>query len=103
METLTESEVNSQKPEFGDKRVVHALFGLKEGTLYCLHKRGLVRSASFKVRTDERGKRLYDLNSIRQFLAAQIEQPSKNAEAPLVRTHLPRKRKGRRIELEPTK
>jgi hypothetical protein len=81
METITESDSVPQKAEYGDKYRVFDVFHIPESSLYFLDKAGKIRSAIFSVRTGRgRGKRLYDLNSIREFLAIQIEQPGKNQE-----------------------
>jgi hypothetical protein len=110
METLTEFDSAYQKAEYGDKYRVFDVFHIPESSLYFLVKAGKIRSTLFPVRTGRRGKRLYDLNSIREFLTAQIELSAKDQKAvpasspppppAAAPSLLPRERKRRRIANE---
>jgi hypothetical protein len=62
----------STKPESGDAKDVHRVFGIKESLLYDLDRRGLVKSVVIPGRGKSgRGKRLYLYSSIRKLLAAE--------------------------------
>jgi hypothetical protein len=55
-------------PEFGDVKTVRRVFGLRERLTYDLLHDGCIRSAMIRLRGSARGKRLFDLNSIRDFI-----------------------------------
>jgi hypothetical protein len=57
-------------PEFGDAHAVFLKFGIKFGFLYILARKHLIRSILVpgRGRGKNRGKRLYDLASIRDHL-----------------------------------
>jgi hypothetical protein len=55
-------------PETGDARTVKFLFGIGRGHLYDLTKKGLVQSVSFRERGKCKGRRLWELESIREYL-----------------------------------
>ena len=60
-------------PEFCDSKQVKALFGLSRSHAYLLAQEGAIRSVSLRRRGATRGRRLFDCQSIRDFL-------NKNAE-----------------------
>jgi hypothetical protein len=60
-------------PEFLDARGVQARFGIKRSLLYELLQDGEVQSASLRRRCRSRGKRLFCVQSIRDFLREQME------------------------------
>ena len=59
-------------PEFGRTADVQRLFGLKRGTAYNLLADGKVRGCVLRVRGQRSGVRLWDLQSIRDYIAKQI-------------------------------
>jgi hypothetical protein len=60
-------------PEFLDSRGVEARFGLKRSLLYALLTDGSIRGVSLRRRGQMKGKRLFDVASIRDFLRTQIQ------------------------------
>ena len=67
----TPAYVAGQDPEFLDALGVEARFSIRRSLLYELHKRGHVKSVSLRRRGQLRGKRLFSVDSLRKFLAAQ--------------------------------
>ena len=61
-------------PEFLDAVGVHAVFSIKRSLLYELDEDGLVESVSLRRRGRSRGKRLFNVESIRRFLRQQIKE-----------------------------
>lgn len=69
-------------PEFGDAQTVKALFDISKSHLYRLLEDGLIRSVSLKGRGKSRGRRLYNIASIRALLFESMEadvQPKEGA------------------------
>jgi hypothetical protein len=59
--------------EWGNAQQVFELFGLKKGMLYKLADTGQIRSSLVKTeKTNKKGARLFDLNSIRELLASSV-------------------------------
>jgi hypothetical protein len=56
-------------PEFVDHKGLRALFGLSRAHAYLLSGEGKIRSVCIRRPGALRGKRLFDCNSIRVFLA----------------------------------
>jgi hypothetical protein len=54
--------------EFTDFHGVLKLFGIQRTTAFHLFKSGQIKSISLKHGSEVRGKRLYDVSSIRRFL-----------------------------------
>jgi hypothetical protein len=73
----TPAYVAGQDPEFLDAVGVQQRFGIKRSLLYELLSLGLVRSASLRRRGQSRGKRLFSVDSIRQFLRKQMDGRAK--------------------------
>jgi hypothetical protein len=69
----TPAYVAGQDPEFLDACGVHARFSIRRSLLYELHNGGHIKSASLRRRGQSRGKRLFSVDSIRQFLREQME------------------------------
>jgi len=69
----TPAYVAGQDPEFLDALGVQARFGIKRSLLYELLNEGVVLSASLRRRGQSRGKRLFSVDSIRQFLRTQMD------------------------------
>jgi hypothetical protein len=57
--------------EYGDALQVRANFGISRGHLYYLLREKLIASKSIRRRGMERGKRLYNLASIRDYISSQ--------------------------------
>jgi hypothetical protein len=69
----TPAYVAGQNPEFLDALGVRERFGIKRSLLYELLGDGLIRSVSLRRRGQSRGKRLFCVDSIRDFLREQME------------------------------
>ena len=59
--------------EFCDSPTAFARFGLKRATLYHLLELGKIRSASLRSGDQSKGKRLWHVESVRQYLYGQME------------------------------
>jgi hypothetical protein len=59
--------------EFCDSPGAFYRFGLKRSMLYELSARGLIKSCSLRKRGATKGKRLWSCDSIRTYLASQME------------------------------
>jgi hypothetical protein len=68
------SVVPAPKPEWGDKSDCLKLFGLRESFLFELDQAGKIKSVLVKGRGKTRGKRLYNLASIRKLLRSLEEE-----------------------------
>lgn len=64
-------------PEFGDAQTVKALFDISKSHLYRLLEDGLIKSVSLKGRGKSRGRRLYNIGSIRSLLHKYMEESFK--------------------------
>ena len=71
--SATPAHVAGQDPEFLDAVGVNARFSIRRSLLYELHNGGHIKSVSLRRRGRSRGKRLFSVESIRQFLAEQME------------------------------
>jgi len=69
----TPAYVAGQDPEFLDARGVQALFSIRRSLLYELLNGGHIKSVSLRRRGQSRGKRLFSVDSIRDFLHRQME------------------------------
>ena len=56
-------------PEFCDGGQIKALFGFSRSTAYNLAAQGKIRAITFRERGRDRGKRLFNCESIRAFLS----------------------------------
>jgi hypothetical protein len=77
----TPAYVAGQDPEFVDAPGLQARFGIKRSLAYTLLGDGAIRGVSLRRRGQLRGKRLFDVASVRAYLAAQMAaegQPSVN-------------------------
>jgi hypothetical protein len=61
--------------EFCDSPGAFHRFGLKRSMLYELSARGVIRGVSLRKRGAAKGKRLWSCDSIRTYLASQMENP----------------------------
>jgi len=60
-------------PEFAGHAKIRELFGLSRTHTYRLSNEGLIRSVSLRERGKARGRRLYDVQSVRDYFAANME------------------------------
>ena len=60
--------------EFADARGIEVRFGLKRSLLYALLGDGSIRGVSLRRRGQLRGKRLFDVASVRDFLRQQMQE-----------------------------
>jgi hypothetical protein len=60
-------------PEFVDCRGLEAGWGIKRSLAYQLLNDGKIKGVSLRRRGRSRGKRLFDVDSVRQFLREQTE------------------------------
>jgi hypothetical protein len=60
-------------PEFVDCQGLQAGWGIRRSLAYQLLADGKIRGVSLRRRGRSRGKRLFDVNSVRQFLRKQME------------------------------
>jgi hypothetical protein len=61
-------------PEFCDSPGAFYRFGLKRSMLYELSARGVIKGVSLRKRGATKGKRLWSCDSIRSYLASQMER-----------------------------
>jgi hypothetical protein len=59
--------------EFGRTEHVFRQFGIKRGTLYNLHGEGKVRGCVLRVKGRQKGVRLWDMQSIRDYIRSQFD------------------------------
>ena len=71
----TETKLN---PEFAGYKKIRELFDLSRTHLYRLSCEGRVRSVCLRERGKVRGRRLYDVQSVRNYLAANLETEAAN-------------------------
>lgn len=70
--TSTASQRNQPDPEFVDHHGAKAIFSLGRSHLYNLNAEGKIRSVSLRERGKTKGKRLFIVDSIREYLRAHI-------------------------------
>jgi hypothetical protein len=72
---LSEAAVRASwpDPEFVDCKGLEAGWGIKRSLAYSLLADGLIRGVSLRRRGQLRGKRLFDVASVRTYLASQME------------------------------
>lgn len=61
------------EPEFSDSKGVYARFGISRSLLYELANDGLIKSVSLRRLGTARGKRLWNIDSIRNYLHEQMK------------------------------
>jgi hypothetical protein len=64
-------------PEFVDAAGLHARFGIKRSLAYTLLADGAIRGVSLRRRNQTRGKRLFCVDSVRQYLNQQMDVGAK--------------------------
>ena len=74
--TLTPVEESPEpySPEFADAKGIKQIFGLSKSYLYQLIDLGKIRSVSLRQKGSARGKRLFDVESVRQYLRANFDE-----------------------------
>jgi len=77
MKKLTSAPVHpgnftGAQPEFGRTKDLEKLYGLRRGTVYNLLALGKIRGCVLRVRGKKSGIRLFDLESVRQFIRSQM-------------------------------
>ena len=78
--TATPAVANETKldPEFAGYKKIRELFDLSRTHLYRLSCEGRVRSVCLRERGKIRGRRLYGVQSVRNYLAANMETEAAN-------------------------
>jgi len=71
-------DFRNHEPEFGRQRDVQFKYGIKRGTLYNLLNDGKIKGVLLRVRGQKSGVRLFDMASIRSYVAQQMAE--QNAE-----------------------
>lgn len=71
----------SVTPEFANSDMMELMFGIKRSLAYQLAEKRLVRSVSIVGVGKERGKRLWDVASVRAYLNQLIEEDAKRRQA----------------------
>jgi hypothetical protein len=69
----TPAYVAGRDPEWLDAKGVDGCFSIKRSLLWELYTGGHIKSVSLRRRGRSRGKRLFSVDSIRQFLRKQME------------------------------
>jgi hypothetical protein len=69
----TPAYVAGQDPEFVDAPGLHSLFGIKRSLAYALLAEGCISGCALRRKGRQRGKRLFDVASVRSYLASQMD------------------------------
>jgi hypothetical protein len=69
----TPAYVAGQDPEFLDSAGLQARFGIRRSLAYSLLADGVIQSVSLRRRNRTRGKRLFSVASVRQYLNEQMD------------------------------
>jgi hypothetical protein len=77
--TLTALPTVHASAEFCGHKEARALFGISRSHLYRLHDEGLIRSVSLRSRGRLRGRRLFEVASIRELLHSNLSQTPADA------------------------
>ena len=72
-EPVQPGNINGVLPEFGRVADCNRLFGPRRGTLYNLLKDGKIKGVLLRVRGQKSGVRLFELNSVRQFIFSEMD------------------------------
>jgi hypothetical protein len=67
------SDCSVIRPEFGDHQAVRHIFSIKRGKLYDITNRGLVKAVSLRRSGQKSSKRLWALQSIRDYLNSLLQ------------------------------
>jgi hypothetical protein len=74
--STAKNQAAKQEPEWGDEKLITRLFGITHTPLFNLRKAGKIRSVSTAYGGATYGKRLYLLQSVRDFLEQQERDQS---------------------------
>ena len=74
--TAAQNQTTKTEPEWADEKTITRLFGISHTPLYNLRKAGKIRSVSTAYGSATYGKRLFNIQSVRDFLAAQERDQS---------------------------
>lgn len=84
IEEIKPANIGEIKPEFGTTKDVRKYYGIKQGTLYNLHKLGKVRGKVLRVTGEFKGVRLWDMSSIRTLINSQSDDDDNDSGLALV-------------------
>lgn len=70
---MTLLQPSNLTPEFGDHKIVRQMFSIGRSHLYKLGKEGKIKTVSLRERGKIKGRRLYVLDSIRDYLLRNIQ------------------------------
>lgn len=71
------AQANAADPEFLDAVGLQSRFGIKRSLAYALLADGAIRGVSLRRRGQVRGKRLFAVDSVREFLRSKMEGEQK--------------------------
>jgi hypothetical protein len=71
--SATPAYVAGQDPEFLDSKGVFARFGIRRSLLYAIKDEGRIRTVALRRKGRSRGKRLFDVQSLRAYLREKLE------------------------------
>jgi hypothetical protein len=71
--TQTITIAHDASPEFGDSKVVRRMFSLSRAHLYRLGAEGKIKSSVLRQRGRTRGRRLWFIPSVREYLFENME------------------------------
>jgi hypothetical protein len=71
--TKTITIATDAAPEFGDSKVVRKMFSISRGHLYRLGAEGKIKSSVLRQRGSMRGRRLWFIPSVREYLLENME------------------------------
>ena len=74
--TAAQNQSAQTEPEWGDEKTITRLFGITHTPLFNLRKAGKIRSVTTAYGSATYGKRLFNIQSVRDFLAAQERDQS---------------------------
>ena len=70
-----EASIVSNSPEFVDSRGLRQMFGISRTAAYDLINDGLIKSISLRRTGRARGRRLFDVASVREYLMGCYDSP----------------------------
>jgi len=71
---VTPGDFSGVAKEFGRTKDVERIFSVKRGTLYNAEKLGLVRGVLLRLRGQKSGIKLWDMQSIGQWIRGEMEK-----------------------------
>src|SRR6185369_12030423 len=73
--------------EFCDSPGAFQRFALRRSHLYQLHAEGLIEGCSLRRRGQQRGRRLWSIDSIRKYLSSQMDARATKSTQPRISRH----------------